>query len=431
MHKYIFVDTNLFEQFQPIENIDWLALAEGDGVTLVVPSVTLSELNRHKDGANRGRIKRRAASALSQLSKYARQEESSILRAGVDLAFRHQEPLIDFAAYRLSKDIADDRLLASAIEFACEGDFPDGSVMVATGDLGLELKTRAQRLISPLLLPSKLRLPDEADVDENKIRDLEGELRRLRNSAPQLLLSFRDQADRMDLKIEHPLELKQEVVQDQLAQLRCRYPLRDPVPADRLASLSAAWAGGSDAIVRYNTALALYYSRVEKHYSNMLGYMNRQRLKVELEFFLSNSGGAPADDIDIELHLPDGLIAIKPEDDEKEPEEPKPPRSPEQRLTEGLDFLPNVRVPGFDLTSIRPPVPPGNVRLKGIKKANSYLVSFSVKRLKHTMSQELPPILARFDSYEKVRSFGIEYRILAGNVPTPIVGDLHVVVSVL
>jgi hypothetical protein len=426
MHKYVFTDTNLFEQFQPIENIDWLLLAGCDSVTLVIPAVTLSELNKHKDGATRGRIKRRAANTLSQLSKYARKETSPILRPGVNLIFRHQEPLIDFAAYHLSKDMPDDRLLASGIEFACERNIRDGSVMIATGDLGLELKTKAQSLVLPLPLSHNLRLPDEPDAEENRIKELEAEVKKLRSSAPELSLSFRNGANHEEFALEPPLELKQEVVQDKLAQLRCKYPLREQLPS----TMYAALVGGPEAIVEYNTALGIYYSKVEQHYTDMLHYLNRQRLSFEIGLSLFNTGGAPADDIDVEVHLPDGLTAVGEEDIEEEPKEPQPPCPPEDRLAQMFRLVPDFTMPDFDLSSVRPILPAANTRLKGIKKTNSYLVSFSVNRLKHTVTEPLPAILARFDSDEAVRSFTIDYRILAGNVSVPFTGELHAVVSV-
>jgi hypothetical protein len=429
MHKYIFTDTNLFEQFQPIENIAWLELAEADTVTLIVPNVTLGELNKHKDGATRPRLKRRSAGALSQLSKLSRTPEPRTLRPGVDLAFRHQEPLIDFAAHHLSKDVADDRLLASAVEFALENNLPHGAVMITTGDLGLELKVKGQALIEPLLLPPELQLPDEIDPAEAKIIELETELKSLRASVPRLSLSFRNGANFFEIAVEGALQVDRDKVRQELEQLRCRYPLRGQ--GGGLHPAEAALIASSLGLDEYNQELRFFYAKTEKHYDEMCVYLNRQRLSVELGLLLHNDGGAPAEDVDVELHFPDGLSILDESSEETPPREPDPPATPEDRWMSGFRLTRDLVLPDISsrISALHPQALP-NARLKGIKKTNSYLVTLNVKRLKHTLTEELPSVRFRFDSFESVRPFGIEYRIVAANLPVPVVGNLHVVAKV-
>ncbi len=93
MKKYIFTDTNLYEHFLPLSNIDWLALAECDAAVLVVPANTISELTKHKDTSTRARLKKRAAEALSRLSSYAAASKPVEVRTAVDVEFRHRGPL--------------------------------------------------------------------------------------------------------------------------------------------------------------------------------------------------------------------------------------------------------------------------------------------------------------------------------------------------
>ncbi len=428
MHKYVFTDTNLFEQFQPIENIDWVNLSGGDTVTLVVPAVTLSELNKHKDGAIRGRIKRRAANVLSQLSAYSRQPGRVVLRNGVDLIFRHQEPLIDFTERHLSKDVPDDRLLASAIEFAGEKNILDRSVMVATGDLGLELKIKGQDLLNPLLLPQELRLADELDPEETKIKELTTELQRIRSSIPELNLSFAGGAVSTEIALEPPVELNMEKVEEGIADLKRKHPLLGGPPPDPLSLLSAL-AGLTGSELEYNSELVAYYGAYRGYYDEVLKYLNRQNLSTDLDFLLHNSGGAPADDIDIELHFPDGFAVLDAADEEDPPKEPRPPLTPQEKFAR-MVAMPNILLPNYNLPHLTLPQPAGNTQLKSIKKTNSYFVRVFVKKLKHTMSESLPPIRIRFDCYDAVKPFGVEYRVVAGNLPTPVVGKLHVIVGV-
>src|SRR5665811_2428307 len=186
MHKYVFADTNLFEQFSPITDIDWLALANCESATLLVSSVTIRELNRHKDGAANGRLKRKAAAVLSGLKRYSEQGAPAKIRAGVELEFQTQEPRIDFAAHQLDEQDGDDRLVATALTFALGKGLTSESVLVATGDFGLQLKLRSQPLVGIIPLPDELRLPDEPDAEERLIRELKEEVRTLRDAVPKL-----------------------------------------------------------------------------------------------------------------------------------------------------------------------------------------------------------------------------------------------------
>src|SRR5271166_6787200 len=68
MTKYIFTDTNLYEHFPPLTDVDWLTLADCETAVLIVPAIVITELNNHKDGATRARLKKKAKSVLSRLS---------------------------------------------------------------------------------------------------------------------------------------------------------------------------------------------------------------------------------------------------------------------------------------------------------------------------------------------------------------------------
>ncbi len=72
---------------------------------------------------------------------------------------------------------------------------------------------------------------------------------------------------------------------------------------------------------------------------------------------------------------------------------------------------------------------PGNVSGPTIRRSSSYDVEFHVRRLKHGFSEALDPLFLTFDSYEEARSFAIDFRINAGNMPKESAGQLHVVVD--
>ncbi|MGC2109027.1 MAG: PIN domain-containing protein, partial [Candidatus Korobacteraceae bacterium] len=192
MKKYIFLDTNAFLHFAPPSEIDWLSLALCSQAVLVISPIVLRELNKHKDTSTLRKIKQRAASALKLLGEYSDSTPPINVRRGVELEFRVNDPLIEFADFQLSREVPDDWLLATAVEFAIETGLPQYQVLVCSNDLGLTLKARSQPLIASLPIPSHLRLPDELNAEERRSRELEEENRQLRNALPDLTLSFPD-----------------------------------------------------------------------------------------------------------------------------------------------------------------------------------------------------------------------------------------------
>jgi hypothetical protein len=334
--------------------------------------------------------------------------------------------------YHLSKDVADDWLLASAIEFAREKNFSPEDVMIATDDLGLELKVKGQPALSILTLPAHLRLLDEADPEEARIKELESENRRLKSSLPRLNLAFSNKSSSLEITIESPVELPEDKIKEGLAQLRCKYPLLTPESFAAPSVLSALISPQD--VSAYNMELLSFFKKTEDYYLEMVQYVNRSRLTVKLGLVLQNTGNAPADDIDAELHFPDGTSVLEDDAQDVEPKRPKPPLTPQEKFTRQFQFpsglaLAHIATPHFDIPDFTPRTP-ANTRLKGIRKTNSYLVSFAVDRLKHTTFEELPSVRFRFDSFETVKPFQIDYTLLAANLPLPATGALNILASV-
>jgi hypothetical protein len=62
-----------------------------------------------------------------------------------------------------------------------------------------------------------------------------------------------------------------------------------------------------------------------------------------------------------------------------------------------------------------------------MKRSNSYEVRAHVEQLMHGMIVHLDKLYLLFESREAVRSFSIDYRLLAANLPEKVAGKLHVV----
>ena len=100
-----FLDTNVFLQFQPLDQIDWSSLLGCDHVVLVVTAAVIRQLNKHKDASISPRLRDRAASALKKLYAYSESSEPVIIHSSVELRFNTQEPLLDFVSEGLSREL--------------------------------------------------------------------------------------------------------------------------------------------------------------------------------------------------------------------------------------------------------------------------------------------------------------------------------------
>jgi hypothetical protein len=421
MHKYIFTDTNLFEQFQPITDIEWLKLAGCDRVTLLVPSVTVRELNEHKDGATRGRLKRKAAAALIALKKYSDQGSPIEIRDGVELDFRQHEPLIDFESHHLDRGLDDDRLIAAAIDFAIEKKLTPESVMIATGDFGLQLKVKAQPLVELLALPDHLRLPDELDADEKRIRELEAEIGALRSARPRLSLMFRNGTN-IYKRVLEKREVSDADIRELLDKTRERHPYRKvPEPkGDPLFNFA-----GRRTAQDYNSRLDEYYASMEAYYRELRTIREWWTSTVELELVLANQGASPAEDVDVRVKLAEDVLSMKESELPKLPKEPHPPGPPS-----AVSGLASLLGSENLMASFEPPVL--HVRPLELPNASIYLVGegtveFHIRRLKHLTEEVLPKVYLHFGS--GLRSCNLGYEIIAGNVPEALTGTLAIVIE--
>ncbi len=143
MTQCVFLDTNIFLHYRPIEHIDWLGILDTESVILVVSTTVIRELNRHKDFPSSPKVRERAAASLIKLHGWSEQEPPIMIRNSVELQFRERDPVIDFGSELLSRDIPDDHLITTIIEHRAEN---GGDLILITADLGLKLKARSHQI---------------------------------------------------------------------------------------------------------------------------------------------------------------------------------------------------------------------------------------------------------------------------------------------
>jgi hypothetical protein len=443
MSKIVFLDTNIYLHYQLFDQINWLEILKANAVTIVIPPVTVRELNKHKDLHSRPRVKKRAGAVLKKLNALFESGSRARLRDGIDVLFEDRDPMIDFAAYQLSHEIQDDHLIASII--MCQSEMPEAEIVLVTSDAGLALRAKAMRQgIATIKLPDNLKLAEEPDPSEKRIKELEQELRELKRRIPQLSLTFEDGSQHATFALPHPVELTQEELKNKLEEIEQRYPKMEKQskqsrePPEPLASLAELAAGlssldtvSSEDVVEYNAKLDEFYQRYAKYLQKHTWFENLKRRTVKLTILLANDGTAPAEDIDVFMHFPDGFGLTSEGGYPESPEPLKPPPRP-RTLMQKLSGLSSFSVPALpSLAPYRPePIfPSPSVSAPNIKRTNSYDVDFHVQRIKHTLQEPFEALYVVFESFESAHSFQIDYEILAANRPKEMTGKLHVIIK--
>lgn len=174
----------------------------------------------------------------------------------------------------------------------------------------------------------------------------------------------------------------------------------------------------------YNKELDEYYKAVETYASSIFEKYLFMLNSVEIKLLLLNTGTAPANDIDIELHFPDGFEIFPKDELPTIKKSPDPPYKPKNRL----EFKPMMINP-FQRNSsshISQTINPFDTCKPTIKKNNSCLVSYNLKNLKHNQTFELEPLYAKFTDINEAKGFGIDYKLKISNVPAIIEGQLAI-----
>lgn len=439
LEAFVFPDTNLFLHYKSLEEIDWLGLLKTENAVIVVTQVLIRELNRKKELGETKKIRKRADSALKRLKSFSRQPAPAQVKDRVGLRFRHNEALIDFRSHRLDERISDDCLIATMLEFRTE--LPDARIVLATSDIGLQLKGTGHGL-EFLEVPDAYLLPEESDPDEKRIQELTKELATYKTRTPDLKLTFDNDKEFVRIRFGRVPFMSAEEIARIMADVRIAHPKAAKPEGYSGADLMRGGISPGD-IDRFNRRMDDFYTAFEKYLKTYTEFDDAQRRSFQLGIILVNSGSAKAEDIDIDLHFPDGMLVLSEDDAESlqtPPDEPKAPEGPTSWMQEqtlgaatfgsilsranpGLSSLAAIN---RNLETIGQNVSPPEIR-----RTKSFEVHFHVRSLKHHLHEELSPLFVKFDSWETAKPFEIEYKLLAANVPQPVHAKLHAIPEIV
>lgn len=390
----IFFDTNIALHYQRLDQIDWADVTGHKYAEIVVSSVVLSELDKHKTDNFSKKLRKRAAEYSAWLlEKFS----NPSLNRNVSLIFRPNEPMLDFVEHQLDGTILDDRLIATVIEF--EDEFPERPVVVITADVGLILKLK-MRGISVSSLPDKFRLVEEPDADEAELKNLRSQLARYANRMPRLALSFEGGEPVLEVAASNFIP-KESFIADKMAAMKAKRPLL------------------------YNSGLERYYAEYENYLEEFYDYGVRNSIQITLPLILSNlEGTAPATGIDVVLKAPEGTTFINTRTNRPTvPTAPEKPSSPFHVPFDRNAAFISPRIP--DLRQIMRENASDQPRLT----LSDNSAQFFVPSLKHKQTTALLPIFLDYGAVENLRGITLSFEIHAHEILDPVHQQLHLKIA--
>lgn len=433
----IFWDTNIFLHFR-YEEIPWKEISGSTSGNIVVAPIVLKELDKHKVGVNSKRAKK-AKAVLQKLNKVI--EGNEYIIGGYKLVLSDLLPdRLIFDTNHLDKDSPDDQLLATILKFGIESKCSYEKILLITDDSYPKLKSISLNIktASP---PEEYFIPP--DDDSKEIQKLKTEIEKIKSSAPNLSLQFKE-GSYLEIERNFNFDETEDYVQEQMRNLELDYSpmikesqINDPVPEnDLIANLRRITLGfqnniPQESIDSYNEELENFKTEYRLYLFDLQEYERKDKLSFKINLILKNIGTLPGEDIDVYLHFPDGFELFNEDEYPEKPTPPKPPNKP-RSIFEPRALMNAYPPSQFFLrpsTNFADHIVTPNFSKPTIKKTNSYDVDFGLKRLKHNELFEVDPLIVVFSRPDEVKSFKINYRITCGNLREELKGNLSVKIS--
>ncbi len=406
MAKHLFFDTNIFLHYQDVEQLK-LEQRYGKGIVLVIPRVILGELNKHKDSHKSAKIRERARSVCRKIRDWDRAGQVTD-----NIQFRFEIKTSDPKKHNLNPDSADDRFLADILEF----DAPQEDKILVAADTNMILTAKHLGVITEEIDES-YTLPSSLDPLEIENLELQRKLNRLQNALPKLEVGLIVSENDSDIEHNPVFQVsKTKLLSDaEIADEVSHLKLERFTPTER--SLPIDYFGYSqEEIARYNNELIEYPERYKQYLYELREYQKHYGIRFKIAII--NNGTAPAENVDISFHFPDGFDMYL-EDDL--PDSPHKPNLPTKPMTMLEVIKGNLDLPAFSHYIPRIKTPTSYT----LKRTNSYDFIDSFRLIKHNEKIVWPELFLFFPSYEQIKSFQCAYRITVANLPDIINGVIN------
>lgn len=390
---HIFIDTNVYLHNHSFTTIDWAEIVGDAEYKIVVPLTVQTELDRKKTHHQK-KVSEKAKSTLEKFSKV--QKGEYIGRIEVLLQGTRPNKSI-YEQYELDTNEADDKILASIIEYQALG-----RKILAANDISL--RTRAKHFgIEVIEIPDKYASTETSD-EEKEIATLKKQLEKLNSKSPKPKITFTDGQIKITYglnPIAENISLEDYVTKENYLIKLQPYDLSDP--------LIPQLYGGYEPVRHYNRRLQDYRNELVIYFKDMYYFTLYKQRTYPLELVLENiSGTLPLVKAEISLSFPEDIHFST-----KKLKAPQHPQEP--YVGEPLHTLVYTR----DRQNYR------DMGYEDIFKSARKGITFHVPELKHHKDEILPTVYFTFN--EENHNFSIEYTLLADNLVDKVEGILHLI----
>jgi len=345
---YVFPDTNVFVQCKQLEALDWTQLGQYDKIILIVTRPVITEVDNQKSGP--GRLAKRARNASALFRRFLLEGgDIEVLTQGsnpnlVLMLGQHFEPSEELNSV-LNYNHADDNIVGIAHSYQQNHNH---DVVLLSHDTGpLLMSKRVGVPFRPV--PDDWLLTAEHDEEQKRIRELEADLTRIKNSEPQCNITFNDIPWKFT-RINY-IALNSAQLSDLMEILKSRNPISTsfgPIEiAERTSSKLSIF--GNHQIERFVPATDEEISKYKDQYikwvndcCDTLAVLHESLNKIEEMWVVSttlrNIGASPATSVNISfesLSRNFGFMGLPREDDdiegEQTPQLRTPPYTPQGR----------------------------------------------------------------------------------------------------
>jgi hypothetical protein len=450
---FVFPDTNVFEQCRDLNELAFCEVLNADSLKIIVARAIQEEIDRHKRDANPRRAKRaRKAAALFHKALSSENETLLVRESGPRIALTFPEGSVRRESFpvELDPDRTDDRLVAEASSFRAKG-----RVILLTHDTGVMLTAKRAGL-EYIQVPDSWLLPPESTDAEKRIKELEAEVARLRETEPDFRIRCvdRDGAEKERIEIEVPryLPLTEEEVSGFMRRIADRFPMASDFgpqkPGERVPQFQTtierlAFGFTNEVFVpATDEEISSYKNKrypewIDGCERNLRQYHNLLEQRVARPMFIfsvTNGGIRPAKDALITLESKGPFEVMPPRRSEKEDDENKslglgrPPRPPQgmwerrNSVLQAFESMGALRSYSSPLSALR--IPPLHSR----RDPNAFYwkpsrpeipasgFSLECEQWRHGVDAELFEVELYFDKTQMSVSGLLECRIHAENL---------------
>lgn len=462
--KYLFLDTNLHLHFQDFDQIDWPKILNCKKACLVFAPIVVSELEQHKYDRDSQRRQKRARSITKKINEIiltAETSEEVPVKGRNNVTALMQTDSPDPSLYPgLQKGIGDDELVASILKFGSDRQDIDRDDIVLISDDGGVLNKARSRGIQIYFVDETFRLPDEPTIDQEKINRLERRINELENKQPKLSLSFfgvNFSSDSLEFNLKVPPEPGEHYLQNLIEEERKSIFWASPMPRDTqsntpqkseesetifdtiknleatisASALAASMMAGipQSEIDRYQEDSEKYLQKYQKYLRELFVFEKFSSLAKRISFQVLNDGNIPATGLIIRVTFPEELNVFDWDEFPDKPERPKKPQTPRRQM----DMLlagPRLNIPDLshlsDISSrIAGTVDPDTIGPR-ITRNSPALAEWTRTKVLHQVPLTLTTIGIVFTDQPGNKSYELEYKIFAENLPQPVEGKLSI-----